>query len=100
MKRMMSAAVVGRNRICAFIAAMLVGVMCFAADEQPKLMPLPPIAPGLQLSRLFNDHMVLQRDASNAGYHYLGCAKTFALMGKGFAEALVSFQKIQGRTQQ
>jgi hypothetical protein len=27
------------------------------------------------------------RGASNAGYHYLGCAKTFALMGKSFAEA-------------
>jgi alpha-galactosidase len=29
-----------------------------------------------------------KRGASNAGYHYLGCAKTFALMGKSFAEAL------------
>lgn len=28
-----------------------------------------------------------QRGASNAGYHYMGCAKTFALMGKAFAEA-------------
>ena len=28
-----------------------------------------------------------KRGASNAGYHYLGCAKTFALMGKSFAEA-------------
>lgn len=28
-----------------------------------------------------------ERGASNAGYHYLGCAKTFALMGKAFAEA-------------
>ena len=27
------------------------------------------------------------RGASNAGYHYLGCAKTFALMGKHFADA-------------
>ncbi|QTN32427.1 hypothetical protein HZ994_08820 [Akkermansiaceae bacterium] len=27
------------------------------------------------------------RGASNAGYHYLGCAKTFALIGKHFAEA-------------
>jgi len=27
------------------------------------------------------------RGASNAGYHYLGCAKTFALMGHAFAEA-------------
>lgn len=27
------------------------------------------------------------RGASNAGYHYLGSAKTFALMGKAFAEA-------------
>ena len=28
-----------------------------------------------------------QRGASNFGFHYLGCAKTFALMGKAFAEA-------------
>lgn len=27
-----------------------------------------------------------KRGASNAGYHYLGCAKTFALMGQAFAE--------------
>jgi hypothetical protein len=25
--------------------------------------------------------------ASNFGFHYLGCAKTFALMGKAFAQA-------------
>jgi hypothetical protein len=29
-----------------------------------------------------------KRGASNAGYHYLGCAKTFALMGEAFATAL------------
>ena len=28
-----------------------------------------------------------RRGASNAGYHYLGCAKTFALMGQAFAKA-------------
>ena len=28
-----------------------------------------------------------KRGASNAGYHYLGCAKTFALMGQAFAQA-------------
>lgn len=28
-----------------------------------------------------------KRGASNGGYHYLGCAKTFALMGQAFAEA-------------
>lgn len=28
-----------------------------------------------------------KRGASNAGYHYLGCAKTFALMGNAFAKA-------------
>jgi len=48
--------------LCVFIAIMLVGVTCFADDEPAKLMPLPAIAPGLQLSRLFNDHMVLQRE--------------------------------------
>jgi hypothetical protein len=33
-----------------------------------------------------------KRGASNAGYHYLGCAKTFALMGKAFAEATLKMQ--------
>ena len=30
-----------------------------------------------------------KRGASNAGYHYLGSAKTFALMGQAFAETLL-----------
>ena len=34
-----------------------------------------------------------KRGASNAGYHYLGCAKTFALMGKAFAEAMLEMEK-------
>ena len=34
-----------------------------------------------------------KRGASNAGYHYLGCAKTFALMGKTFAEANLAMLK-------
>ena len=38
-----------------------------------------------------------KRGASNAGYHYLGCAKTFALMGKAFAEANLVMLKEQGR---
>jgi Carbohydrate esterase, sialic acid-specific acetylesterase len=33
-----------------------------------------------------------QRGASNAGYHYLGCAKTFARMGKAFAEGNLQLQ--------
>ena len=38
-----------------------------------------------------------KRGASNAGYHYLGCAKTFALMGKAFAEATLQMMKLQER---
>lgn len=34
-----------------------------------------------------------KRGASNAGYHYLGCAKTFAQMGKAFAEANLAMLK-------
>jgi len=34
-----------------------------------------------------------KRGASNAGYHYLGCAKTMALIGKAFAEAMLEMQK-------
>ena len=34
-----------------------------------------------------------KRGASNAGYHYLGCAKTFALMGSAFAEATLKMMK-------
>jgi Carbohydrate esterase, sialic acid-specific acetylesterase len=35
------------------------------------------------------DIALWERGASNAGYHYLGCAKTFALIGQAFAEALL-----------
>jgi hypothetical protein len=38
-----------------------------------------------------------KRGASNAGYHYLGCAKTFALMGRAFAEANLKMLQNQGR---
>ena len=40
---------------------------------------------------------VWQRGASNAGYHYLGCAKTFALMGQAFAEANLKMLESQRR---
>jgi hypothetical protein len=33
-----------------------------------------------------------KRGASNAGYHYLGCSKTFALMGRAFAEAVLKLE--------
>ena len=39
------------------------------------------------------DAALWQRGASNAGYHYLGCAKTFALMGRAFAEANLALLK-------
>lgn len=38
---------------------------------------------------------MLKRGASNAGYHYLGCAKTFALMGEAFAEAALRMRAAQ-----
>jgi hypothetical protein len=34
-----------------------------------------------------------KRGASNGGYHYLGCAKTFALIGKAFAEANLALMR-------
>jgi alpha-galactosidase len=40
---------------------------------------------------------IWKRGASNAGYHYLGCAKTFALMGKAFAEANLKMLESQRR---
>ena len=43
------------------------------------------------------DVALWKRGASNAGYHYLGCAKTFALMGNAFAEATLQIMKSQGR---
>ena len=41
------------------------------------------------------EEAIWKRGASNAGYHYLGCAKTFALMGKNFAEANLAMMKQQ-----
>lgn len=43
------------------------------------------------------DLALWERGASNAGYHYLGCAKTFALMGKAFAEANLTILQSQRR---
>lgn len=34
-----------------------------------------------------------QRGASNAGYHYLGCAKTFALIGRAYAETILELMR-------
>jgi hypothetical protein len=34
-----------------------------------------------------------QRGASNAGYHYLGCAKTMALIGRTFAETMLEMER-------
>lgn len=39
-----------------------------------------------------------KRGASNAGYHYLGCAKTFALMGQAFATANLTMLKTNAPT--
>ena len=39
------------------------------------------------------DEALWKRGASNAGYHYLGCAKTMALIGKALAEAALKMEK-------
>jgi hypothetical protein len=38
------------------------------------------------------DLQSLRRGASNAGYHYLGSAKTMAQIGRGFAKALIEME--------
>jgi len=40
----------------------------------------------------FEEARLWQRGASNQAYHYLGCAKTFALMGRAFAEAILKMR--------
>lgn len=37
------------------------------------------------------------RGASNAGYHYLGCAKTFAVRGEAFAKAILEIREEQAK---
>jgi alpha-galactosidase len=39
------------------------------------------------------DDALWKRGASNAGYHYLGCAKTMALIGQAFAQASLQMEK-------
>ena len=39
------------------------------------------------------DEATFKRGASNAGYHYLGCAKTMACIGVAFAEAMLSMEE-------
>jgi alpha-galactosidase len=40
-----------------------------------------------------DEEALWKRGASNAGYHYLGCAKTMAQIGKAFAEAMCALEK-------
>jgi len=51
-------------RLCKVILGLIImsGYAMAAEKEKPKLAPITPVPPGLQLSRLFNDHMVLQRE--------------------------------------
>ena len=39
------------------------------------------------------EEILQQQGRSNAGYHYLGCAKTMALIGKAFADSLLEMSK-------
>ena len=39
------------------------------------------------------EELMWKSGASNGGYHYLGCAKTMALIGKAFAEATLEMEK-------
>jgi hypothetical protein len=39
------------------------------------------------------DEALWKRGVSNAGYHYLGCAKTMALIGQAFAQASLQMEK-------
>jgi alpha-galactosidase len=55
------------------------------ADKQAKEFEAKLITP--------EEEAAWKRGASNAGYHYLGCAKTFALMGRAFADALLQVEK-------
>ncbi len=55
------------------------------ADRQVKELEAKLITP--------EEEALWKRGASNAGYHYLGCAKTFALMGRAFADALLELEK-------
>ncbi|EDM25884.1 hypothetical protein LNTAR_07574 [Lentisphaera araneosa HTCC2155] len=41
------------------------------------------------------DEELFARGASNAGYHYLGCAKTMAQIGEAFAKQIYTLQKEQ-----
>ena len=54
------------------------------ADKAAKKIEAEMISP--------QEEVLWKRGASNGGYHYLGCAKTFALMGKAFAETLADMQ--------
>jgi len=70
-----------------------------ALDKQVKNGQLTKEA-AAEAAKKFEDDLITpadkalwKRGASNQGYHYLGCAKTFALMGQAFANALLELPK-------
>jgi hypothetical protein len=62
-----------------------------AADAEAKVFEAELISPA--------EAALWKRGASNAEYHYLGCAKTFALMGRAFAEATLELMKKRSQRQ-
>ena len=54
------------------------------ADRQMKEFEAELISP--------EEARAWERGASNFGFHYLGCAKTFALMGRAFADAILNLK--------
>jgi len=65
------------------IKAMFVSLISVIASQ----VVVKPLKVFILAGQSNTEAAVWKRGASNVGYHYLGCAKTFALKGKAFAEA-------------
>jgi hypothetical protein len=44
-------------------------------------------------TRTPNEQKIMQTATSNEGFHYMGSAYTYSMIGKAFAEAMIKMEK-------
>ena len=77
------------------LAAVMTGTTNFNWTPLEKILDGVASRGCQSVLRFYLEYPQRQKPGGYAAYHYLGCAKTFALMGRAFADATLTMMKNQ-----